>query len=84
MSCFCQGCSAHPPRHACIPPQGTFLNDRRLVPNVPVRLQPGDLIRLGAAKDSPAFRVKLQHVSMADDVDRSAYGQETDRPLVGV
>uniref|UniRef100_A0A1D1ZXT2 Zeaxanthin epoxidase, chloroplastic n=2 Tax=Auxenochlorella protothecoides TaxID=3075 RepID=A0A1D1ZXT2_AUXPR len=64
--------------------QGTFLNDRRLVPNVPVRLQPGDLIRLGAAKDSPAFRVKLQHVSMADDVDRSAYGQETDRPLVGV
>ena len=44
---------------------GTWLNDRRLAPNSPVRLCPGDELAVGAQRNAGhKYRVKLVHATV--------------------
>lgn len=64
-----------------LPQHGTYVNNRRIAPNEPVRLLPGDLIRFGlpaparaeGGHSSTLFKVKMQHASIAEGQRHGAY-----------
>ena len=50
---------------------GTWVNDKRLAPNVPFRLHPGDTVRFGAAElGGKDFKVRMVHRSLLENGGR--------------
>jgi predicted component of type VI protein secretion system len=56
----------------------TWLNGKKMQPGSKVRIIPGDLIEFGAREvEATTFRVKACHVSVREQLDRKASGEQS-------